>query len=369
MLSCPKFIHDGLSKKRKPPEVKVSLILETAMQPYCESFSTKQTHQVAVKTTKPMHKPAAASSFFGSLQEDTSFNGQKICYDRYSTHHVTFLPVCPAVICGHCTRSSQLQATSSFRLRYLSAWPSVHKLAAPNTPVQAWRLVHFVPKLWIAPLVFPCVYDLHSWTWTMIPYDYFLQDDKVRCAENGLKWWLTRSKLVGMLIWGSRNVKWDIAHVQTTFSIFSLDSPIQYSRPTISLAVLEISTNDSFWTRQCLFPASLRAWHGTHGERSCQYRWKLSSQYANLMTRSVGRPYHDLLQSAFSGNPPQVEASAAEIWSPGIFQSRQSPVIIVVWFLAIADISHTFHGLLQVWYAESSVPLTQCLLQMKNHAE
>ena len=86
MLSCPKFIHDGLSKKRKPPEVKVSLILETAMQPYCESFSTKQTHQVAVKTTKPMHKPAAASSFFGSLQEDTSFNGQK--YVMTATVHI-----------------------------------------------------------------------------------------------------------------------------------------------------------------------------------------------------------------------------------------------------------------------------------------
>ena len=33
-----------------------------------------------------MHKPAAASSFFGSLQEDTSFNGQK--YVMTATVHI-----------------------------------------------------------------------------------------------------------------------------------------------------------------------------------------------------------------------------------------------------------------------------------------
>ena len=133
--------------------------------------------------------------------------------------------------------------------------------------------------------------------------------------------------------------------------LFSLDSPIQYSRPTtISLAVLEISTiylkceGNKAFDKRLFLNTSGSAFFQLHLGPDMALMvtalvntvpWKLSSQYANLMTRSVGRPYHDLLQSAFSGNPPQVEASAAEIWSPGIFQSRQPPVIIVVWFLAM----------------------------------
>ena len=171
---------------------------------------------------------------------------------------------------------------------------------------------------------------------------------------NGLKWWLTRSKLVGMLIWrGSRNVKWDIAHVLDLFYLFFgfTDSILKayYYQPG---SFGDFNHLFEVWVRETkLSTFDKRLFLNTSGSAFFQLHlgpdmalmvtalvntvpWKLSSQYANLMTRSVGRPYHDLLQSAFSGNPPQVEASAAEIWSPGIFHSRQPPVI-VVWFLAM----------------------------------